>query len=60
MDESTKVAVLTAVIARSQIMRAPSLGRAPRLPDSFDDVDVTILEWIAAEGRRAGRKLLPL
>jgi hypothetical protein len=60
MDESTKIAMLTARIARSEIVRAPSPGRAPRLPDRFDDVDVAILEWIAAEGRRAGQRLLPL
>jgi hypothetical protein len=59
MDESTKIAVLTALIARSEIVRAPPPGCAPRLPDGFDDVDVAVLEWIAAEGRRVARRLLP-
>ena len=48
---------LTAVIAHSQIIAvAPSLRRP--LPAGFDATDVAILEWIAAEGRRAGRSLL--
>ncbi len=48
---------LVAVIARSQIVVA---DRTPlqRLPAGFDDVDATILDWIAAEGRRAGRGLI--
>jgi hypothetical protein len=44
-----------ALIARSPIMVA-SLGRAEtRLPAGYDHVDASILNWIAAEGRRAGR-----
>jgi len=46
---------LAAVIARSQIMVATPC--APRhLPAGFDEVDVAILDWIAAEGRRSGRR----
>lgn len=47
----TDLETLTAVIARSQIVAA----RPPcqRLPAGFDDVDIAILNWIAAEGRRA-------
>jgi len=33
---------------------------APRLPAGFDDVDLAVLDWIAAEGRRLGRGLLPM
>jgi hypothetical protein len=43
---------LAAVIAHSQIV---VVDRVRRLPAGFDDVDVAILDWIAAEGRRAGR-----
>ena len=50
---------LAMVIARSQIVVA-RFGAAPaRLPAGFDEVDVVILDWIAAEGRRAGRRYLP-
>jgi hypothetical protein len=51
------------VIARSQIVVAdPALReRLPqRLPSGFDEVDVAVLDWIAAEGRRAGRRYLPV
>ncbi len=46
----TGVETLIAVIARSQIV----VARPPRcrLPAGFDDVDIAILNWIAAEGRR--------
>jgi hypothetical protein len=47
------------VIARSQIVLA---GPAPRrlLPAGFDEVDVAVLDWIAAEGRHAGQRYLPV
>jgi hypothetical protein len=48
---------LAAVIARSQIIVA---APAKRLPTGYDDVDVAILEWIAAEGRRAGCSYRPM
>jgi hypothetical protein len=38
------------VIAHLQIVVA---GPVRRLPAGFDDIDVAILDWIAAEGRRA-------
>jgi|HubBroStandDraft_6_1064221.scaffolds.fasta_scaffold824484_2 hypothetical protein len=50
---------LATVIARSQIVVADPALR-PRLPLGFDEVDVAILDWIAAEGRRAGRRYLPV
>jgi hypothetical protein len=49
------VATLAVVIARSQIIVAQA---SERLPAGYDDVDVAILEWIAAEGRRAARSYL--
>lgn len=52
-----KLAALVAVIAHSQIVaRQPARLAAP-LPAGFEAVDLAILEWIAAEGRRAGRRL---
>jgi hypothetical protein len=51
------VATLAAVIAHSQIVVAAT---AKRLPPGYDDVDIAILEWIAAEGRRARRSYLPM
>jgi hypothetical protein len=51
------LAVLMAAIARSQIVvRQPAKPARP-LPAGFEAVDLAILEWIAAEGRRAGRRL---
>jgi hypothetical protein len=54
---------LAMVIARSQIVVAdPALRRRlpQRLPSGFDEVDVAVLDWIAAEGRRADRRYLPV
>jgi hypothetical protein len=56
MDDATKVAVITAAIAHSQIVCARTLGPAQALPFGFDEVDVAILEWIAVEGRRVRSK----
>lgn len=51
-------AALAAVIARSQIVVAAAATPAPRFPAGFDDVDIAILEWIAAEGRQLGRRFV--
>lgn len=53
---------LSAVIAHSPIVvgavaNCPRLPDHRSLPDGFDEVDVAVLEWIAAEGRRVGREL---
>jgi hypothetical protein len=45
---------LTAVIAHSQIVVAWPARRPQCLPAGFDEIDGAILDWIAAEGRRAG------
>jgi hypothetical protein len=48
---------LAAVVACSPIIVArPS--RCRRLPAGFDEADLAILEWIAAEGRRVGGSFL--
>jgi hypothetical protein len=46
------VATLVAMIARSPIVLD---RRTISLPAGFGEVDVAVLEWIAAEGRRIGR-----
>jgi len=46
------VETLTVTIGRSPIVIArPALA----LPAGFEDVDIAVLNWIVAEGRRAGR-----
>jgi hypothetical protein len=56
------VETLAAVIARSQIVVAPALPRpmACLLPENFDQTDLAILDWIAAEGRRASRAFVAM
>ena len=51
------IATLAAAIARSPIF-VPQAAVRRRLPDGFEDVDVAILDWIAAEGRRVSRRLI--
>ncbi len=63
--EFSDLGTLAAVIAHSQIVVAAAAATADRpplrehspLPDGFGEVDVAVLEWIAAEGRRVGRGL---
>jgi hypothetical protein len=50
-DRSLLQAIL-AIIGRSPIAVARP---AVELPDGFTEVDVAVLDWIAAEGRRIGR-----
>ena len=54
--------VLSAVIAHSQIVvMLPAVTvTAQHLPAGFDDVDIAILELIAAEGRRIRPNFLPI
>lgn len=47
---------LTAAIAHSQIVVASVAQHF--LPVGFDDQDVAILQWIAAQGRHAKRSYL--
>jgi hypothetical protein len=52
------VETLALVIAQSQIVVAQPHSPMPSLPGGFDDVDIAVLDWIATEGRRLGRRLL--
>jgi hypothetical protein len=61
------LAAIASAIARSQIvfrriLALPMLRFARRfdLPEGFEDVDIAILEWIAAESRRICCDYLPL
>jgi hypothetical protein len=56
------IETLASAIARSAIVVTQAAVRR-RLPHDFqdigfEDIDVAILEWIAAEGRRVGRSLI--
>jgi len=53
-EQYTDLETLAAVIARSQIVVVERTPRR-RLPAGFDDVDVAVLDWIAAEARRTSR-----
>ena len=55
-DYST-IEALAAVIAHSQIVVAQPRPM-PSLPAGFDDSDIAVLDWIAAEGRRLGPSIL--
>jgi|GraSoiStandDraft_17_1057272.scaffolds.fasta_scaffold164481_2 hypothetical protein len=49
------VSMLSELIAHSQIIVSLPAPTAQRLPADFGEVDIAILEWIAAEGRRLAR-----
>jgi hypothetical protein len=51
---------ISAVIARSQIVVAQPSRAVPSLPTGFDYGDIAVLDWIAVDGRRQGRGLLPI
>ncbi len=57
--EIDTLAAVLALVAHSQIVVAEPKGKGAAnfrsLPAGFDDIDVAILEWIAAEGRCLGR-----
>ncbi len=46
---------LVAIIAHSQIVVVQPAKPASRLPAGYDEVDISILDWIAAQGQRVGR-----
>jgi len=49
---------LAGVIAHSQIVVAEPAKSTASFPAGFDEGDVAILDWIAAEGRRVGRSFV--
>jgi hypothetical protein len=55
------LAAVLALVAHSQIVVARRIGegaaRSRSLPAGYNDVDLAVLEWIAAEGRRLHRGL---
>jgi hypothetical protein len=57
IEQRPEIETLVATIARSPIVVAQAPARRG-LPDGFEDVDVAMLDWIAAEGRRVGRSLI--
>ncbi len=56
--ENTDLETIVAVIARSPIVVTDSVVMHRRLPFGYDEADVAILDWIAAEGRRAGQNFI--
>lgn len=55
--ENTDLETIVALVARSPIVVAePALRQ--RLLAGFDEADIAILDWIAAEGRRAGQNFV--
>jgi len=66
-DAPADLAMIASAIERSQIVLprvlawpAARLGRRFELPAGFEDVDLAILDWIAAEWRRSSCDYLPL
>ncbi len=58
-EQRADIETLKALIACSPIVvRRRKVACLPQLPADFDLVDASILEWIAAEGRRASRGLV--
>jgi len=62
-QQNVDLATLLAVIGHSPILVARTtlrryLAPCKRLPEGFDQADIAVLDWIAGEGRRAGRTLL--
>jgi hypothetical protein len=59
-NSSPTIAMISAVIAHSQI--AVALPRRPvtSLPAGYDCADVAVLDWIALEGGRLGHSLPPI
>jgi hypothetical protein len=50
------IATITSVIERSGIVVAAA---AERLPAGYDQIDIAVLRWIVAEGRRTRRVSYP-
>jgi hypothetical protein len=50
-ESRTLLSTIVAVVARSPIRVTAQRANRADLPTGFDDVDLAILEWIAAESR---------
>jgi hypothetical protein len=57
-NDFADIGLLTAVIARSQIVVLDQAQERPGVPQGFEDVDIAILDWIAAEVRGAARHIV--
>jgi hypothetical protein len=51
---------LVGMIAHSQIVVARPVKPTSRFPAGFGAVDISILDWIAAEGQRVGRSFVKM
>jgi hypothetical protein len=51
------IATLAAMISHSQIVVPEPPRYLDGFPGGYEEVDIAILDWIAAEGRRVGRGL---
>ena len=51
---------LAAMIAHSQIVMVQPAKPASLLSAGYDEVDISILDWIAAEGLRFGRSFVKM
>jgi len=49
---------LAAMIADSQIVVARTAKPASHLPAGYDEVDISILDWLSAAGQRVGRSFV--
>ncbi len=51
------IATLAAMVSHSQIVVSDPPQYTACFPAGYEEVDIAVLEWIAAEGRRVGRGL---
>jgi hypothetical protein len=51
------IAMLAAMIAHSEIVVPEAPRYLERFPAGYEEIDIAILDWIAAEGRRVSRGL---
>jgi len=59
INQAVDIEFIAMVIAHSQIMVRRENAAVPVfshvLPAGYDEADIAMLDWIVAEGRRAGR-----
>ncbi len=59
-QNSLALETLAAMITHSQIVVVQPAKPVSRLPAGFDEVDISILDWIAGEGQRVGRSFVKM